>query len=776
MSESPTPARGPLSDTDGVQRWRLTISGRVQGVGFRPFVHRLATEFGLTGSVGNDLGGVHIEVQGSPARLTQFRQALATNTPPLANIDALTVDAVEPAITDGFRIIPSLRSGGTGALIPPDAAVCDDCRREILDPSDRRYRYPFTNCTNCGPRYSIIDSLPYDRHGTSMRGFVMCDCCRQEYEDPANRRFHAQPNACPDCGPQLTLWDADTTVLAKGNAALERACDAIRDGGIVALKGLGGFQLLVDARNESAVQRLRTLKMRPDKPLAVMYPSLDLVKQHCSVSEAEEDWLVSSAAPIVLLRRLKDSTGPDLPCSLTAPAQKTLGVMLPSTPLHLLLLTDLGFPVVATSGNLKGEPICIDEHEAVTRLRQIADLFLVHNRPIVRQVDDSVMRVVKDRPVIIRLGRGLAPAVIDCGRGLPSLLATGGHEKNAFAISVGSRIILSQHIGDLDSAASRDAVAANVDSLRSLFGVEPDFAACDCHPDYASTRFAESRYDNPLRIQHHLAHIRSCIVEHRIAQPVLGVAWDGSGLGDDSTLWGGEFIEVGPSGYKRSAHLYPLRLLGGEKAVLEPRRTALGLLHAVYGSDFVARIPDILRDQFSHVELTLLAQMLSRSTNCPVTTSAGRLFDGLSSLLQICHYASYEGQAAVALEQAAIVPPNPAPYRYCIVDTDPIVVDWRPIVEQVIDEMRPGRLVSEVTYRIHVTLAETVAQVALTTNSETVILTGGCFQNALLLSLCSDALEREGIAVFWPHRTPINDGGLAVGQLLAAARKIAEGD
>jgi hydrogenase maturation protein HypF len=687
----------------------------------------------------------------------------------------VSVDTVVPEAATGFRIIPSTLSEGTGALIPPDAAICDHCRREILDPNNRRYRYPFTNCTNCGPRYSIIDSLPYDRHGTSMRDFVMCDLCRREYEDPSDRRFHAQPNACPDCGPQLALWDADTTTLAAGNPALERASEAIRDGLILALKGLGGFQLLVDARNESAVRRLRTLKRRPDKPLAVMYPSLDLIKHHCAVSRSEEDWLVSSAAPIVLLRRLEGGTGPDRPCALTAPGHMTFGVMLPSTPLHLLLLNNLNFPIVATSGNLQGEPICIDENDAANRLGHIADLFLVHNRPILRQVDDSVMRVVKDRPVVIRLGRGLAPAAIECGHELPSLLATGGHEKNAFAVSVGSRIILSQHIGDLDSAASRDALGANVDSLCHLFGVEPEFAACDRHPDYASTRFAESRYNSPLRIQHHLAHVYSCIAEHRIEQPLLGVAWDGSGLGNDLSLWGGEFIDVGPSGYKRSAHLYPFTLPGGEMAVREPRRTALGLLYAVYGSEFVAHVPTAVRDQFSSVEFRLITQILLRSTNCPVTTSAGRLFDGLSSLMGICQRASYEGQAAIALEQVAIAETSPLPYRYTLVPGEPIIVDWRPMVEEILAEMKRGRVVGATAYRVHFTLARIIADVAVPTESETVILTGGCFQNALLLSLCSDALDRNGITAFWPNRTPINDGGLAVGQLLAAARHMTEG-
>ncbi|MFH1891718.1 MAG: carbamoyltransferase HypF [Candidatus Zixiibacteriota bacterium] len=775
MSRVSTSKTNPPDEAGRTERWRVTISGRVQGVGFRPFVHRLATELKLAGTVCNSSEGVYVEVQGAPAQLEQFRCRLETDVPPLAEIDSLSVKSIEPDASRVFRIKPSRHSDCATVIVPPDAAICDDCKREVLDASDRRYRYPFTNCTNCGPRYSIIEGLPYDRHRTSMRHFTMCDRCREEYDDPSSRRFHAQPNACPDCGPQLTLLDAKNMKLAEGNSALGLTNQAITAGFIVALKGLGGYQLIVDARNDSAVRRLRSLKRRPHKPFAVMYPSTELVKQHCSVSPLEQKWLQSAVAPIILLQRLQKTEQPHLPCESVSPGQKTLGVMLPCTPLHLLILGDLGFPVVATSGNLNGEPICIDDNDAMGKLCGIADLFLVHDRAIVRQVDDSVIRLVHDRPVVLRLGRGLAPAVIALDDEATPALATGGHEKSAFAIMVGSNIILSQHIGDLDSPVSRDALAKNIDSLIPIYGIKPAAVVCDDHPDYVSSRIAELRDAHPVRVQHHLAHILSCVAEQRIECPVLGVAWDGTGLGDDATIWGGEFIEVTPSGYRRVAHLRPFRLPGGEKAVREPRRAAIGVLYEMFGESFALRLQPEVKNQFSSQEIRVLTQMLTRHVNCPVTTSAGRLFDALASLMGICHIASYDGQAATALENTCGSLKNVLPYEFSIMAGNPSVIDWQPMVESILAGMSERIDVATAAERVHVTLAEMIAAVVVQSGLRTVVLSGGCFQNALLLSICAKRLEREGIAVHWPHRIPINDGGLAVGQMAESIRRLGKG-
>ncbi|MBV8970396.1 MAG: carbamoyltransferase HypF, partial [Verrucomicrobia bacterium] len=546
------------------RRVKVMVLGAVQGVGFRPFVYRLATQLRLNGWVLNSSQGVFIEAEGPATALNEFLGRLENEKPSLAIIQSIEFSFLDAVGYDQFEIRFSEQSGQKMALILPDVATCPDCLREVLDPSDRRYRYPFTNCTNCGPRFSIIEALPYDRPNTSMKRFRMCVDCEREYHDPADRRFHAQPNACPRCGPTLELWDERGEVRTRRDEALREAAEWIRGGKILALKGIGGFQLIVDARQEEAVLRLRTRKRRQGKPFALMYPSLEQIRQDCLLSSPEERLLVSPTAPIMLLAR---RTGSRLAHSV-APGSPCFGVMLPYTPLHHLLQSELGFPIVATSGNLVSEAICIDEHEAVERLSGVADCFLVHDRPIVRQVDDSVSRVVCGREMVLRRARGYAPLPIRVKQSLPRVLAVGAQLKNNVALSVQRDIFVSQHIGDLETPTALAAFHQVVGDLPRLYDAQPEIVACDLHPDYLSTRYAvESGYPTVHRVQHHWAHVLACMAENEVDGTALGVSWDGTGLGTDGTIWGGEFLLAEDTGFQRVASLRPFRLAGGEAAV-----------------------------------------------------------------------------------------------------------------------------------------------------------------------------------------------------------------
>jgi hydrogenase maturation protein HypF len=554
---------------------KFTVRGAVQGVGFRPFVYRLATELGLQGWVINSAQGVFIEVEGAPETLSDFARRLREEKPARAIIQSCGSSQLDAVGYTRFEIRESTDKGGKGALILPDIATCHDCLREIFDPDDRRFRYPFTNCTNCGPRFSIIEALPYDRANTAMKKFALCDDCAREYRNPADRRFHAEPIACRRCGPQLQLWDSSGKILAETDAALRRSADEIRAGKIVALKGLGGFQLLVAAGNEEAVKHLRTRKHREEKPFAVMFPSLKGVRDCCDVSELEESLLLSPESPIVLLRRSAISNQP----SAIAPRNPNLGVMLPYTPLHHLLLRELNFPVVATSGNLSDEPICVDETEALERLRAVADFFLVHDRPIVRHVDDSILRVIAGREMLLRRARGYAPLPIILSHSTKSVLAVGAHLKNSVALSLGQNVFVSQHIGDLATKQSHDAFARSVADLPRLYDAKPEIIAHDLHPDFLSTKHAQSLPGPKVGVQHHWAHIASCMAENEIEPPLLGVAWDGTGYGADRTIWGGEFFSCRerflPPRRPPSHFSSPRWRGGGERAASNRSRDAL---------------------------------------------------------------------------------------------------------------------------------------------------------------------------------------------------------
>lgn len=759
------------------ERLRLTVRGAVQGVGFRPFVYRLAEELALDGWVRNSTLGVFIEVEGRRPVLDVFRARLSADHPPRAAIHSLEASWLDPAGHSGFHILESARDGAISALVMPDIAMCGDCRAEIMDPANRRYRYPFTNCTNCGPRFSIIESLPYDRANTSMRRFQMCDACRREYHDPHDRRFHAQPNACPECGPRLVAWNGAGTAIAGGEDALLAAAHAIRRGDIVAVKGLGGFHLMADAANDAAVARLRARKHREEKPFAVMCPDLADIRRHCQVSDDESRLLASPESPIVLLAR-RDGGGRGLARSV-APGNPNVGVMLPYTPMHALLLREAGGPVIATSGNRSDEPICTDQREALDRLGSIADLFLVHDRPIVRHVDDSIVRIVLGREMVLRRARGYAPLPVPIGFQSPPLLAVGAHLKNTVALASGSHVIVSQHIGDLESPEASAAFVKVSADLQHLYEITPAAVVADLHPDYRSTRHAAALGLPLWHVQHHVAHVAACMAENALDAPALGVAWDGTGHGLDGTVWGGEFFSVDSRSFTRIACLRPFRLPGGDRAIKEPRRSALGLLHTMAGNAAPA-LPPLLADAFSAAERALLVEAATRGVNAPVTTSAGRLFDAVASLTGLRQRSSFEGQAAMDLEFAAAADVDDAysftlsePRRHFALgswQSPGLVIDWAPMVRAILEDVAADVTPGIIAARAHNTMAAMIVAVAQVAGETAVVLSGGCFQNRYLTERTVTSLRRAGFRPYWHQRIPPNDGGIALGQIAAHLR------
>ena len=824
----------------GKIRLKLAVRGAVQGVGFRPFVFRLAEELKLAGWVNNSPQGVFIEAEGPRAALEKFLLRLEAEKPVLSFIQSMESFWLDAVGFKKFEIRESETGGDKTALVMPDIATCPDCLREISDPKNRRYRYPFTNCTNCGPRFSIIEALPYDRANTSMAPFAMCPQCQAEYEDPRNRRFHAQPNACPVCGPRLEILECgDASPLSKrghvralqNNDALLAAAHAIRVGKIVAVKGLGGFHLMADARNEKAVQLLRERKHREEKPFALMFPTLESVKAVCEVSPLEERLLRSPEAPIVLLKKIgnrQSAIG-----NFVAPGNPNLGAMLPSNPLQHLLMAELDFPVVATSGNLSDEPICTDEREALERLGGVADVFLVHNRPIVRHVDDSIVRVMLGREMVLRRARGYAPLPIsvrnaECGvrnekvagaktdSALGTLhfkiiLAVGAHLKNAVALSVGNQVFISQHIGDLETEPANSAFRRVIADFEKLYDAKPEIIAADLHPDYLSTNFAlerrsptrrdpensrsqragsETGVPHIVQVQHHVAHILSCMAENEIGPPALGVSWDGTGYGLDGTIWGGEFFQVADSKVERIAHLRPFRLPGGDKAVREPRRPAIGLLHELFGDAAfeMTHLPPF--QDVTAVELSALKGMLRRKLNSPQTSSIGRLFDAVASLIGLRQQMRYEGQAAMELEFALDGIETDEVYPLPIADCrlpiekaacaagkseignrkSEMILDWSQMIEAISSDVQNRIAIGRISAKFHNALAEAVVAVAKRAGERRVVLSGGCFQNRYLTERTVRRLQAEGFQPYWHQRVPPNDGGIALGQVIAARR------
>lgn len=756
------------------RRLAVAVRGIVQGVGFRPFVYNAARSRGLAGWVANQIDTVRIEVQGDSSQLDPFLETLRNDLPPQACIDSIEVAdiACQDGPCDEFEIRTSDEGTAARPTIPPDLATCEACLAEIRDPQQRRYGYPMTNCTNCGPRWSIIERLPYDRPRTSMARFVMCDDCQAEYDDPTDRRFHAQPIACPRCGPTLSLLDTGGKETHAGDEALSAAAEALRSGRIVAIKGLGGFQLLVDATDPEAVDLLRQRKRRPDKPLALMFSSLEEVRQRCHVSDEEAQVLSSHQAPILLLRR---QTASDDLAEAVAPANPYLGVMLAYSPLHHLLMDEVDRPVVCTSGNLSEEPMAIRTGDALARLGSIADVLLTHNRPIVRPVDDSVARIVEETGnlQVLRRARGYAPLPIELGFAAPTILATGGHLKNTVALSLESDrppVILSPHVGDLDDLLSVEVHRKAVADLVDFFDAAPQAVACDLHPDYASTRHAEglaAEWGVPLlRVQHHHAHVAACMAENDLEGPVLGFAWDGTGYGPDGTVWGGEALLCVQGNFTRAAHLRTFALPGGDRAVREPRRSALGLLFEFMGEEAAEYVD---ADWFSESELGTLLSLLKRSIHSPRTSSMGRLFDAVAALCGLSTAISFEGQAAMALQFAAD-PSEETAYPLPLSDGEPAVVDWEPMVRSVLADRKAGVPIGQISARFHNGLAEMSTAVARRCGCKQVVLSGGCFQNALLAARVRARLLDSGFLVYTHHRVPPGDGGIALGQLFVAAK------
>lgn len=775
--------------------YQIFITGIIQGVGFRPFIYKLAKELDLKGWVNNSVEGVSIELELTKEELKIFIDKIKLEKPPHCQIDTIKINPCAEKNYQEFIIknSDSINSNKKSALILPDLNVCSDCLREIFDRTNRRYRYPFTNCTNCGSRYSIIKNLPYDRAFTTMNKFIMCVECEKEYHNPENRRFHAQPNACQKCGAHLELWDKKGNCLSKFDTALKESCELIRQGKILAVKGLGGFQLIVDARNQEAINTLRNRKYRPHKPFALMCPDLSIIKKNCLVSPYEEKLLLSSASPIVLLEKInnfeinQEKNQDSFICEEVALNNPYLGIMLPYTPLHHLLLKELNFCVVATSGNQKNEPICIDELEALERLNLLADYFLVHNRPIFRAVDDSIVRVINNEMMILRRARGYAPLPLSlttklsdkynhCQDKLPQILALGGQLKNTISIELNQKIFTSQHLGDLDNPETIKTYQETINNFTKIYDFEPDIIVCDAHPNYFSSQYAEtlSQKKKPnipiIKVQHHLAHIFATIAEHNLKLPLLGIAWDGTGYGLDDTIWGGEFFYISETEIKRIASFLPFPLIGGNQAILQPQRIALGLLNTVYGK--LENIPPNLPifNHFSSQELTLFQQMIDKKINTPFTSSIGRLFDGIASLLNIINDVTFEGQSAMVLEFLVknITPAQLYNFSWEYDPNNCNNINISSIVQEIIKDYLDNKNLSLIATKFHITLVEIINKIAQEVDTKTVVLSGGCFQNKYLLENAIKSLINHNFKPYWSQKIPLNDGGLSVGQIQCA--------
>jgi len=761
-----------------VSRVRARIEGTVQGVGFRPYVYRLAGELGVAGHVLNDSSGVIVEVEAPSETVERFLARLPVEAPPLATVERVTAEQLEELGERGFSIRESPAGGEPRAAVTPDSATCTDCLAELFDPGDRRYRYPFTNCTNCGPRFTIVRDVPYDRPNTTMAAFEMCRVCRAEYGDPADRRFHAQPNACADCGPQVRLAYAGGRSAGDPGArdAVEATARALHDGAIVAIKGLGGYHLACRADDDAAVSELRARKHREDKPFALMAADLAAARKLVDMTPPEEELLLDRARPIVLASRRADAPV----AAAVAPGSRELGVMLPYTPLHHILLADAGTTLVMTSGNVSDEPIAYRDEEARERLADVADLFLVHDRPIETRTDDSVVRLGQGRPLFLRRSRGhvpnATPLPVDCGR---HLLACGAELKNTFAVSKGGTAWVGHHVGDLKNYETLRSFTTGIDHFQRLFAVEPEAVAHDLHPEYLSTKHAQELEGVRLiGVQHHHAHLAACLAEHCEAGTAVGAIFDGTGYGEDGTVWGGELLLGGLERFERAGLLFPVRMPGGDAAARQPWRMACAWLAASFDDDESPRMPRSLRGTVPADSWRQVSELVRSGVASPLTTSAGRLFDAIAALCGIRAEVNYEGQAAVELEAAAD-PCERGAYPLTLRDEggDPLVMDARPAVRAVMSDLDAGVEVGVIAARFHNGLAAATAGgcrlAAERGGTGTVVLSGGVFQNRILLGRTAALLREAGLRVMTPERLPPNDGGIAYGQLAVAAARLA---
>jgi hydrogenase maturation protein HypF len=763
----------------GKVRASVQTEGIVQGVGFRPFIYDLARRHELTGWVLNDEQGVQIEVEGEADRVASFISDLSA-PPPLAVVEQTTINYVPPIGSTAFQIRTSVAGQERFALVSPDMATCDDCRRELFDPRDRRFRYPFINCTNCGPRFTIIEDIPYDRPKTTMAPFAMCPDCSREYHDPEDRRFHAQPNACPLCGPQVKLLD-NTGEAVSSEDPIRETIALLTAGKIVAIKGLGGFHLACDAAHEEAVALLRGRKYREDKPFALMCRDIEVIEGICLVDDASRELLLSRERPIVILPRREDT----VIARSVAPGQRTLGVMLPYAPLHYLLLSDGAdglTSLVMTSGNVSDEPIAYQDAEAVTRLGGIADSFLVHDREIHTRCDDSVVKPFRGKRTFLRRARGYVPFPIRLQLGLQlqlqkqgrSVLACGAELKNTFCLTKGNYAFLSHHIGDLENFETMRSFEEGITLMKRLFQIEPEAVVHDLHPDYLATRsalaYAQEREVPRIGVQHHFAHALSCMAEHGIEGPALAVVMDGTGYGEDGTVWGGEFLQVTVDGYIRLGHLRTIPLPGGDKAAKEPWRMGAAYLDRVYGKAEDAGIP--FTQSLDLTQWSLIREAMLSGINAPLCSSTGRLFDAVSALLGVRERVNYEGQAAIELEQMADSGEKGEYGLEIAEEAGVYILNPDPVITAIVEAIKKGETPGAISARFHNSLARGIVKMALQMKERTglseVILSGGVFQNHLLMGAVYDLLEGEDFQVYIHHKVPPNDGGIALGQAFHA--------
>ncbi|MGA8849727.1 MAG: carbamoyltransferase HypF [Dehalococcoidia bacterium] len=798
----------PKAARQSLKSASISVRGIVQGVGFRPFVYGLAVKHNLKGWVYNTSEDVRIEVEGAVEAIKQFERELKEKAPPLAHIENITIEYHPPRGYKNFEIRQSQAQAGKYQLISPDVATCQACLGELLNPEDRRHRYPFTNCTNCGPRFTIIEDMPYDRPKTTMRYFQMCPQCQVEYDNPLDRRFHAQPNACPKCGPQVELIDNQGNLVTDSNP-IAAAGQLLKEGKIVAIKGLGGFLLACDATNDIVVKTLRQRKKRSSKPFAIMVATVDEAKNHCYISPEEEKLLTSPQSPIVLMRWKEASSV----SREVAPDLRFLGVMLPYTPLHHILLRDTGRPLVMTSGNLSEEPIARDNDEALRRLSGIADYFLIHNRDIYSRYDDSVAMVERGTSQLIRRARSYAPYPIRLSFEAKQVLGCGAEEKNTFCLTKDNYAFLSQHIGDMENMETLEHFDSTISLYKRLFHIEPEIIAHDLHPDYLATKYARELGESGIKlvpVQHHHAHIASCLADNGLESPVIGVAFDGTGMGADGNIWGGEFLVADYRNFRRVGHLEYLPLPGGAAAIKRPYRTAIGYVLTLLGEDALNAVIATLNEvkgkpsqlasigQVTEVEIEVIKRQIERKINSPLSSSMGRLFDAISALLGVRGEIDYEGQAAVELEMAALasygkepssVIARPVPsevreldeaissnnesYPYRIVEDKGIrIVRLRDLLSAVIEDLRQGVSKGRISVKFHNTVAQMINEMCHLIADETgitqVALSGGVFQNRLLLRKTISLLESSGFQVFTHRQVPCNDGGISLGQAVIA--------
>ncbi len=762
---------------------KVKVNGIVQGVGFRPFVYQLANRYGLKGEVANTSSGVSIHIEGDWQQIESFCSDLAAKRPPLALITEISIQPAKLESFNDFSIVKSKGRVDKSTLISPDISVCDDCLRELFDPANRRYQYPFINCTNCGPRYTIIDDLPYDRPNTSMKLFEMCSRCQAEYDDPLNRRFHAQPNACADCGPHVILYDNTGKNIPSRNL-IEMAAELLKKGRIIAIKGLGGFHLAVDAENSNAVARLRKRKHRKEKPFAVMSYDIACIRKYAYVDAEEEALLTSPQRPIVILKKMKFNTL----SQEVSPRNKYFGVMLPYTPLHYLLLKSNLTALVMTSGNMSEEPIAIDNDDAFKRLSNIADYFLVHNRDICLRSDDSIVKKTAGGTRFIRRSRGYVPTPVFLKKSVPQILACGADLKNTICLTKENKAFLSQHIGDIENLATYEFFKMTIEHMKRILDIEPVMIAHDLHPDYLSTRYAQEQQDiTKVAVQHHHAHIVSCMAENMLEGPVIGLSFDGTGYGTDGSIWGGEILIAEPGRFERAAYLSYIPMPGSAAAIKEPWRMAVSYLYNVFG-DALWNLDLPVLKRIDEKKIRIITEMISKRVNSPYTSSLGRLFDGIAAIIGIRNHVFFEGQAAMELEMLAKDNSN-STYEYeWVIDvqgpkskvqslwTSDIGNRYRiliqPIVFGVVKDMKKGVDLYEISSKFHMTLIHLFSELCAVIRKERglnrVILSGGVFQNSLLFTGLIQALEAKSFQVFTHRLVPANDGGISLGQAVIA--------